>query len=523
MPGVSVIALMISSPTFSQELTQGAKVQETGQRVDSIRDLEARLREVNSTLLEIRGEVARSREEVRDLRQELTKTREELIGLRRDFGQPRGHLERTATVVADHAAATGATSESPEATTDARLAKLEEEQQLLGTKVQDQYQSKVESASKYRVRLSGIALLNIFSNRGAVDNVDIPALARARRPLDSGGTFGGTIRQSLLGLEVFGPQVGGANSSADIQFDFSGGFPAAPDGVTWGLVRLRTARLRLDWPRTSIVAGQDAPFFSPLSPTSLASLANPAFSYSGNLWTWAPQVRVEHRTDLSDDSSLLIQAGILDSLSWEQSTSPIYRSPQAGERSRQPAYATRVAWTHSTRGGPLTVGAGSYYARQYWGFDRTVDAWAGTADWQLPLGQRYSLTGEFYRGRSLGGLGGAFNRGIILSGPLVDASTSIRGLNSTGGWTQLKFKPSEKLEFNGAFGEDYPSVSDLRLYSPGLNPLSVARNESAFVNSIYRARSNLLLSIEYRRIRTTDPNAIVRTANHVNLGAGVLF
>jgi hypothetical protein len=169
------------------------------------------------------------------------------------------------------------------------------------------------------------------------------------------------------------------------------------------------------------------------------------------------------------------------------------------------------------------VGAGSYYARQYWGFDRTVDAWAGTADWQLPLGQRYSLTGEFYRGRSLGGLGGAFNRGIILSGPLVDASTSIRGLNSTGGWTQLKFKPSEKLEFNGAFGEDYPSVSDLRLYSPGLNPLSVARNESAFVNSIYRARSNLLLSIEYRRIRTTDPNAIVRTANHVNLGAGVLF
>jgi len=41
-------------------------------------------------------------------------------------------------------------------------------QDLLAAKVEDQYQSKVESASKYRVRLSGIALMNLFSNQGAV-------------------------------------------------------------------------------------------------------------------------------------------------------------------------------------------------------------------------------------------------------------------------------------------------------------------------------------------------------------------
>ena len=36
-------------------------------------------------------------------------------------------------------------------------------------------------------------------------------------------------------------------------------------------------------------------YVSPLSPTSFASLAVPAFGYAGNLWGWIPQVRVEHR------------------------------------------------------------------------------------------------------------------------------------------------------------------------------------------------------------------------------------
>src|ERR1039458_6979416 len=43
-------------------------------------------------------------------------------------------------------------------------ASLEEEYQLLSGKVDDQYQTKVESASKYRVRLSGIVLMNLASN-----------------------------------------------------------------------------------------------------------------------------------------------------------------------------------------------------------------------------------------------------------------------------------------------------------------------------------------------------------------------
>ena len=118
-------------------------------------------------------------------------------------------------------------------------ATLEEEYQLLSGKVDEQYQTKVESASKYRVRLSGIVLLNLFSNVGTVDNTDIPAVAYDRPPGGSGGSFGGTLRQSQIGLEVFGPQLAGARTTADLQFDLGGGFPRTLNGVNFGLLRLR--------------------------------------------------------------------------------------------------------------------------------------------------------------------------------------------------------------------------------------------------------------------------------------------
>src|SRR5205807_8699875 len=54
---------------------------------------------------------------------------------------------------------------------DQRLTKLEEDEQLLNERVEEQYQTKVESTSKYRLRLSGIVLTNAFSNHGYVDHL----------------------------------------------------------------------------------------------------------------------------------------------------------------------------------------------------------------------------------------------------------------------------------------------------------------------------------------------------------------
>ena len=54
-------------------------------------------------------------------------------------------------------------------------------------------------------------------------------------------------------------------------------------------MRLRTATMRMDWENTAVVAGQDGLFFSPNSPTSFATLAQPALTNAGNLWSWVPR------------------------------------------------------------------------------------------------------------------------------------------------------------------------------------------------------------------------------------------
>lgn len=470
---------------------------------DAVRELQQEVRELRSAVVELRSEAGQYRAETEQLRKELRASRS------------------TATDMA----ATGANNEavpSQPPLLEERVASLEESSQLLSSKVDDQYQTKVESASKYRMRLSGIVLLNLFSNLGRVDSQDVPTWAIPNIPNVSGQTLGATMRQSEIGLEVFGPHLAGARTSGSLEVDFAGGSPNVPNGVNFGLVRLRTASMRMDWKNTSIVAGQDNAFISPLSPTSFASLSVPAFSYAGNLWGWIPQVRVERRFNLSEGQSIMLQGGVMDNVSGEL---PPAFAPfaQAGESSGQPAYAARVSWTRSVFGRPLTVGTAGYYSRQKWSVDHNVDGWAAMMDWSVPLARRVILTGEFYRGRALGGLGGGVGRSVLFNGnPGPDEQ--LRALNSVGGWSQLKFMATTKLEFNGAFGLDNPYAADVRGFplSPGF-PSPLLQNRSSLLNVIYRPRSDLLLSGEYRHLRTFDIDAGSPTADQLNLTMGILF
>ena len=483
---------------------------------DSVRELREQIRELQSAVTEILTESQRYRAETTELRRELEAVRAASAG------------NSPAEAVAERPDSAATAPAEPEVRADQTMrhaATLDEEYQLLSGKVDDQYQTKVESASKYRMRLSGIVLLNLFGNVGTVDNADIPGLAYGSPAGSSGGSVGGTLRQSQIGFEVFGPELAGARTKAELQMDFGGGFPRTYNGVNFGVLRLRTGTVRMDWAHTSIVAGQDGLFFSPNSPSSFASLAIPAFSYTGNLWAWVPQVRIEHRFTLGEESSLLLQGGLLDSQSGEPPVFDAYRTPQAGERSRQPAYATRLAWTHNLFGQSLHVGIAGYYGRQNYGFDRTVDAWAGMTDWDMPLPHQLSLSGKFYRGRGLGGLGGGIGRSVLFSGDPSSSYTSVRALDSAGGWAQLKYRLSPKLEFNGAFGQDNPYAADIRAFP---NPQaygdpSLTKNQGSLVNVIYRPRSDLLFSAEYRHLKTFTIDSGTYNADHVNLTMGVLF
>ena len=488
---------------------------------DSVRQMQQQIQQLQTVVQELKEEAGHYREETVELRRELQVTREKLDSVvlaRTPAGPP-----------AEEKISASATPQAQESSSQDRVAKLTDDVQLLSSKVDEQYQTKVESASKYRVRLSGMLLMNVFSNSGNPDHLEVPSAALpATQSLtggNTGGSFGATGRQSQLGLEVYGPTLAGAKTRGDFVVDFFGEFPETVNGSSSGSLRVRTGTVRLDWPRTSLVGGIDDLFVSPIYPTSFASLGIPALSYSGNLWAWMPQLRVEHRFTPSENSTFTLSGGILDPLTGETPPNEFLRFPGAGEASRQPAYGTRLEWGRRVHDRSLMVGVGSYYSRQNWGFNRNVDGWAAILDWNIPLQKYFSVSGKFYRGNAIGGIAGGIGRSVVWDRPLSDPASVVRIIPSIGGWSQIKFKPTARLEFNAAAGEDDNTAHALRGFAAttGYLAANLNRNRSEFANFIYRPRSSLLFSTEFRTLRTFTVDGTSQRANQLNLIMGVLF
>jgi len=488
-----------------------------------VRDLQEQVRQLRMLVEEMRAENTASRAEMNQLRQDLQTTRALLQNSASGVSQ--ANSPNSSVQGASVAASTSAADTQENASLAERVQKLEESSSLVGDKVDEQYQTKIETASKYRARLHGIVLMNAFRNAGGSNNLDFPDFAEPAAPGAPQSSFGATLRQSEIGIEIFGPRLAGARTSADVQLDFAGGFAATGNGVNFGIVRLQTASLRFDWQNTSVVAGQDSLFLSPLSPTSFASLATPAFAFAGNLWGWTPQLRVEHRFSISDGQSFTVQAGILDNLDWEFPEYPFYRYPQAGEASGQPAYGVRTAWANRLFGRQVSLGAAGYYGRQDWNWSRYVDAWAGLADWQIPVAPRVTLSGEFYRGRGIGGLGAAVGRSIVYGPSPTYGVAPIRGLDTAGGWTQLKFQLTPKVELNGVISEDDAFTADVRGFAvdaDNFGPI-LGRNRGALGNVVFRPRSDLLFSAELRRLQSFPVYSTRRVTNQAGISMGILF
>jgi hypothetical protein len=457
-----------------------------------MQQLQNEVKQLTSSLEAMRAEMQACREEIHNLRAELesTKSAQQEEGSGADVSHAIADLREDQTV------------------SDSRLATL--------------YQTKVESGSKYRVRLSGLALFNTFANRGTVNTISVPNLAIPTPNGQPTGNVGATFRQTLFTLQAFGPEVGGARTSAEVQFDFYGGFTQTLDGYVLGLARLRTADISFDWNQWSLRFMQDKPFISPLTPTTLAAIGTPEFAYSGNLWTWTPQIVAERTWQTSERVKSHLQFGVLDPFDGELPATQYLRPAEAGELSRTPGLAARPSLDFPLGSQVATIGAGGYFARQDYGYGHVVDAWAATLDWNLPFGERWALSGELHRGLGLGGMWGAIGTSIVYTGTGNNPYTKLIAVNTVGGWSQLKFKPAEKWEINGAFGEESPFSTDLlQNADPSYQP--VLRNWTTMVNVIDHPRSNVMLSLEYRHLNTVLFSGQTQTAEHINLGVGFAF
>src|SRR3954468_2095898 len=198
--------------------------------------------------------------DVAQLSQQLQQTRAELVDSKRQIEELRQSVEELRrAILSGHSA-----QPAPAALAEPTVSAADQDVGFLAAKISEMHQDKVESASKYPVKLSGLILFNSYWNRGIVDIQDLPSLALPNFPGAPTAGVGATLRQTILGVDVLGPKLFGARSSASAEIDFAGGSPTTDFGVATGLLRLRTASLSLDWANTSLEIGQNALFFSPL-------------------------------------------------------------------------------------------------------------------------------------------------------------------------------------------------------------------------------------------------------------------
>lgn len=460
--------------------------------------LEKRMDQLMKALDSMRAQLDQSQREMEQMRSELE-------GLRAQLSQ------------------TGANEAPEQAAADLRFGvqQLQEQNDVLQAEVKQHDQTKVESLSKYPVRISGMLLFTSLLNGSNVDNLDLPIIATTEYSVQPQGSLSATARQTILGLEASGPSLWGAHSSGDINVDFFGGIPYADYSGAAGLLRLRTAHATLDWSHRSLAVSFDRPLVSPLQPTSFLSVGEPALAWSGNLWTWSPQFEFKDSSLLAN-KKLGIDAGLIDVPAPGPPPSHTLRMANPSEQSHQPGYETRLSSSIPLGDRAVEVGAGGYYSRQAYEDNHHLDAWAGTLDWRIPFTQHLELSGEFYRGRGVGGLGGGAFKDYA---PFAN-DTIQRGLNAEGGWGQFKVKWTQSLETNFALGMDNAFAGDLRGSDVEFETndyMNLARNRTGFANVIFRPKTYLLFSAEYRNIYSWPISGQNNSNQSLGLAAGYLF
>jgi hypothetical protein len=398
---------------------------------------------------------------------------------------------------------------------DDRLSKVEEQLEINSAQIKEQAQTKVETESRFRVRLFGILLANTYLNSHDSSLRDDPLIAQPVEPGERKNNLGATLRQTKLGLSMTGPRVGSARLSAEVETDFWGGTQGSTDGDVLGFFRIRTATAQLDWDRTRIEVGQRGPIISPLEPNSIAAVWKPSLANAGNLWQWRPQIAVEHRPLVGEKSELVLQGALLPSFG-----DRVGRSVIEGP----PGYESRIAYRrHSDAERHYEIGFGTHFDKRSFSFGRNVDGYVLSGDWLIPLGPHFEVSGEAYHGRSVSlseESGSRIDRHFAATGPFDDPLTIVSGVRSSGGWLQLRALARRNLEFNFAYGQEDPSNLDIR--SGLVNDRTRFKNQVGSTNFIYHMRSNFLMSFEYRRMWTDYSTGRFKN-NHYNLAFGYLF
>jgi hypothetical protein len=454
--------------------------------------------------------VAQAQAQIETYQNQLIELRQQLDMLKQQMAAEKGITSPTTPPTN-----TAATASEPPTTLD----EIRERQAIDESQIATHDVTKVETESKYPLKVSGLLLINGFVNTRQVDVSAAPTYA-----IPGPGSTGLSVRQTVLGLDARGPHLFSASSHADVRVDFFAN-GALSNYAAGGVLRLRTAHAVLNWQNTDAFFELDRSILEPNEPSSLVAVAQPELAWAGNLWSWNPQVGITHRFSLSDSSRIIAQAALIDTsdppLPGSTASTPTVTET---ERSRWPGTEARIAFQHGESGVGPEIGVGGYFSSHRNSEGSAFDAWAGTMDARLPLSRYFEVYASAYRGQALAGLGGG---GYLNYYSLYEGSNDIaHALDDVGGWAQLKAKAGQRVEMNAGYGADNPFAKEIQealSSAPGATYAGIARNRSFFSNVIYSPSAYLLFSLEYRRLWTNFSSGPTVFSDVIGIGAGYRF
>jgi hypothetical protein len=378
-------------------------------------------------------------------------------------------------------------------------APVTEQLQVQNTRIEELQETKVGASQRFPISITGMALFNLFAN--GRNGSDQPSIA-AQTP--GANSTGATFRQSVIGFKYDGGQtILGAHVSGFLNLDLWGGTSSSLNN----LVRLATADVQLDWKNQTIAVGQDKPLISPRNPTSLAFVSIAPLAAAGNLWTWAPQARFEQRFSLGENMGVRAQTALYQTQERSQYGAAALQSSLVSTR---PSWEGRAEfWRSFANGGRIEIAPG-FHTSDTHVLGATVPSRILSVDWLIRPWTPLEITGTYFHGKNVAGLGGLPD-GFSVLGPGV-----VIPVHGNGGWVQVSYRATQRITLNAFSGLQSNRSADL-------DRGDIGRNQAYGANVITRIAPNVLLGFEALQLRTRYLGLGNRLQDHYDLSLAYLF
>lgn len=297
-------------------------------------------------------------------------------------------------------------------------------------------------------------------------------------------------RETRLGLNLFGPDVGSWKTTGKIEMDFYGGDKANSYNPRMRLAYLDVAHAS----GFSLRVGQDWDTFCELVPriVNFAYLAD-----VGALGLRRPQARVTQELKFSENTKLVLKIAAaqtvgedLDGGGFEDGGDADLPTAQFNVALHQMLWVTNKAARIALSGhyGQETLDGADSNKVVIASDVRDYDTWSVQESIFLPLCQKWAVQGTLWTGENLDTYYGGIGQGVNMA--------LAKAIAADGGFAQILFDPTAQWAFGLGYSVDDPADGDL---SPGMR----SKNEMIWINGAYKFTAALTAMAEYSQM-TTD-------------------